>query len=117
MPVVIVVDSNVLAYRYLPGGYTADAEALLGHDAEWSAPVLWRSEMRNILAGCMRRKALTFDQPAPAGDAEVIDLKGAYLMPGLWDVHIHPDLYGEAIRCGDRHGGVGAVSPGTAGPA
>ncbi|MGE5525404.1 MAG: amidohydrolase family protein [Rhodospirillaceae bacterium] len=25
------------------------------------------------------------------GGAEVIDLKGAYLMPGLWDVHIHPD--------------------------
>lgn len=25
------------------------------------------------------------------GDAEVIDLDGAYLMPGLWDVHIHPD--------------------------
>ena len=26
-----------------------------------------------------------------AGNAKVIDLKGAYLMPGLWDVHIHPD--------------------------
>ena len=29
-------------------------------------------------------------QPA-TGDATVIDLKGAYLLPGLWDVHIHPD--------------------------
>ena len=28
---------------------------------------------------------------AKVGDAEVIDLNGAYLMPGLWDVHIHPD--------------------------
>ncbi|MCC7269379.1 MAG: amidohydrolase family protein [Rhodocyclaceae bacterium] len=26
-----------------------------------------------------------------AGSAQVIDLGGAYLMPGLWDVHIHPD--------------------------
>jgi imidazolonepropionase-like amidohydrolase len=26
-----------------------------------------------------------------AGDAQVIDLEGAYLLPGLWDVHIHPD--------------------------
>jgi imidazolonepropionase-like amidohydrolase len=26
-----------------------------------------------------------------AGNAEVIDLAGAYLLPGLWDVHIHPD--------------------------
>ena len=29
---------------------------------------------------------------APAlADAAQIDLEGAYLMPGLWDVHIHPD--------------------------
>ena len=29
-------------------------------------------------------------QPA-AGGPDVIDLGGAYLMPGLWDVHVHPD--------------------------
>ena len=28
---------------------------------------------------------------AEKGDAEVVDLEGAYLMPGLWDVHVHPD--------------------------
>ena len=28
---------------------------------------------------------------AQADNAQVIDLGGAYLMPGLWDVHIHPD--------------------------
>src|SRR3954464_2840530 len=28
---------------------------------------------------------------AQTGDATIIDLKGAYLLPGLWDVHIHPD--------------------------
>lgn len=58
----IVVDSNVLAYLYLPGDRTAHAEALLGRDPDWAAPILWRSEFRNILAGCMRRKTLTFDQ-------------------------------------------------------
>ncbi len=58
----IVVDSNVLAYLYLPGDHTADAEALIERDPEWAAPVLWRSEFRNILAGYLRRKALTFDQ-------------------------------------------------------
>ncbi len=58
----IVVDSNVLAYLYLPGEYTAAAEALLEEDADWSAPILWRSEFRNILAGCMRRKAISFEQ-------------------------------------------------------
>ena len=58
----IVVDSNVLAYLYLPGDHTARAEALLERDPDWAAPVLWRSEFRNILAGYMRRKTLTFDQ-------------------------------------------------------
>jgi len=58
---VIVVDSNVVAYLYLPGDYTQLAEALLERDADWAAPVLWRSEFRNILAGCMRRKTLTFE--------------------------------------------------------
>jgi predicted nucleic acid-binding protein len=58
---VIVVDSNVVAYLYLPGDYTEKAEALLEHDADWAAPLLWRSEFRNILAGCMRRRTLTFE--------------------------------------------------------
>jgi predicted nucleic acid-binding protein len=57
----IVVDSNVVAYLYLPGDYTETAEALLEHDAHWAAPLLWRSEFRNILAGYMRRKTLTFE--------------------------------------------------------
>lgn len=57
----IVVDSNVVAYLYLPGDYTDKAEALLEHDSDWAAPLLWRSEFRNILAGCMRRKTLTFE--------------------------------------------------------
>jgi predicted nucleic acid-binding protein len=58
---VIVVDTNVVAYLYLPGEHTAKAEALLQHDADWAAPLLWRSEFRNILAGCMRRKALSLE--------------------------------------------------------
>lgn len=58
----IAVDSNVLAYLYLPGDYTAHAEALLERDPDWTAPVLWRSEFRNILAGYMRRRTLAFDQ-------------------------------------------------------
>ena len=58
----IVVDSNILAYLYLPGDRTAAAEALLEQDPEWAVPTLWRSEFRNILAGYMRRKTVTFDQ-------------------------------------------------------
>lgn len=69
----IVVDSNVLAYLYLPGEYTAVAEALMEHDPDWAAPVLWRSEFRNILAGYLRRGKLTFEQ-AYALQSEAEDL-------------------------------------------
>jgi len=72
---VIVVDSNVLLYLYLPGEYTANAEALLKQDPEWAAPVLWRSEFRNVLAGYLRRKALSFEQ-ACALQEEAEDLMG-----------------------------------------
>lgn len=58
----IVVDTNILAYLYLPGDHTAGAEALYARDAEWAVPVLWRSEFRNILAGYLRRDQLTYDQ-------------------------------------------------------
>lgn len=58
----IVVDSNVLAYLYLPGQHTQAAEALLEREPDWASPVLWRSEFRNILAGYIRRKDITFDQ-------------------------------------------------------
>lgn len=69
----MVVDSNVLAYLYLPGEYTVVAEALLEHDPNWVAPVLWRSEFRNILAGYLRRGQLTFEQ-AHALQSEAEDL-------------------------------------------
>lgn len=58
----IVVDTNVIAHLYLPGEYTAGAEALLEQAPEWAAPILWRSEFRNILAGYMRRELISFEQ-------------------------------------------------------
>ena len=57
----IVVDTNVVAYLFLCGEFAARAEAWLRQDRDWVAPMLWRSEFRNVLAGCLRRKQLTFD--------------------------------------------------------
>jgi imidazolonepropionase-like amidohydrolase len=37
------------------------------------------------------RAILPSGEAGSLGDAQMIDLKGGYLMPGLWDVHIHPD--------------------------
>ncbi len=58
----IVVDTNILAYLYLPGEFTQAAEAMLEREPEWAAPPLWRSEFRNILAGYLRRGTLSFEQ-------------------------------------------------------
>jgi predicted nucleic acid-binding protein len=58
----IVVDTNIVAYLYLPGEHTARAEALLEQEPDWAAPLLWRSEFRNILAGYLRRGVLGWEQ-------------------------------------------------------
>jgi len=57
----IVVDTNVIAYLYLPGDRTAAAEALYREDSEWFAPLLWRSEMRNVLATQIRVGRIELD--------------------------------------------------------
>ncbi len=58
----IVVDTNVVATLLLGGPQTEKAEALLLHDPEWAAPVLWRSELRNVLSGYLRRGQLDHQQ-------------------------------------------------------
>ena len=58
----IVIDTNVLAYLLLPYEHSPQADAVFKRDPEWVAPVLWRSEFRNLLAGYVRRKTLTFDE-------------------------------------------------------
>jgi predicted nucleic acid-binding protein len=55
---VIVVDTNVIAYCWLHGERTALAHRLRQLDADWHAPVLWRSEFRNVLAGYRRDGSL-----------------------------------------------------------
>ena len=57
----IAVDTNVIAFLFLRGEFVAQAEEWLRRDRDWVAPVLWRSEFRNILAGCLRRKQLTLE--------------------------------------------------------
>ena len=69
----IVADTNVLAYLLLPYEFSPQADALFKRDPEWVAPILWRSEFRNLLAGYMRRKTLTFDQVLKIqGEAEAL---------------------------------------------
>jgi len=67
---VIVVDMNVIAYLLIDGEHTAASETLLEVDPAWAAPLLWRSEWRNVLAGYIRRgeldRAATLERIAAA---------------------------------------------------
>ena len=56
---VTVVDIDVICYRWMPSPNSAAAETALAKDPHWIAPLLWRSEFRNILALAIRKKALT----------------------------------------------------------
>ena len=58
----IVVDTNILGYLYLQGEHTKQTEKALIKDPEWVAPVLWRSEFRNVLAYYTRSKILKLDE-------------------------------------------------------
>jgi predicted nucleic acid-binding protein len=59
---VIVVDTNVIAGLYLGYEAASVAERVLARDPGWAVPMLWRHEFRNVLAGEMRRKTMSFDK-------------------------------------------------------
>ena len=54
----IVVDTNLIGYLLLTSDRSEIAELALRKDAEWAAPQLWRSELRNVLAQYVRRSLL-----------------------------------------------------------
>ncbi len=58
----IVADTNIISYLALPCEYTALAERLLLAEPEWVAPLLWRSEFRNVLALYMRKGLITLEK-------------------------------------------------------
>lgn len=57
----IVVDTNIIVYLYLPTGLTEHAERLLEREPDWAAPLLWRSEFRNVLALYLRKRLITLE--------------------------------------------------------
>ena len=54
----IVVDTNILAHFWLPSDHTELCEQLFQCDPEWVAPVLWKSEFRNVVILYMRKNLI-----------------------------------------------------------
>ncbi len=58
----IVADTNIISYLLLPTEYTNSVENLFKIDSFWIAPVLWKSEFRNVLALYIRNKTITLEK-------------------------------------------------------
>ncbi len=58
----IIVDTNILIYLYIQGEHTSSVESLIQVDCTWAAPLLWRSEFRNVLALYIRKKIISLQQ-------------------------------------------------------
>jgi predicted nucleic acid-binding protein len=57
----IVVDASVIVPLIAPHQHTAPARVAARHDV-WTAPVLWRSEVRSALIKMIRAKSLSLDE-------------------------------------------------------
>ena len=78
-----------------------------------------------LIEGNTIREVLPADAAAPAG-AQVLDLSGKFIIPGLFDSHVHREDYmGELYhqsrrdldrRAGERTQGVAREEPGRPGP-
>ena len=79
----IVVDTNVIHYCWVRGQNTEIAQAVREKDPEWHAPILWRSELRNVLTAYLRRGMLT--------RAQIVGILGAADQGLAEREHIIPD--------------------------
>jgi predicted nucleic acid-binding protein len=80
----IVVDTNILAYFYLAGERTIQVERAYARDPHWAAPLLWRSEFRNVLAHYIRKEMLSLSGAVQIMDAALNLMHGSeYDIPSL----------------------------------
>lgn len=54
----IAVDTNILAHFWLPSDHTQICDRLFQWDPEWIAPLLWKSEFRNVVMLYLRKELI-----------------------------------------------------------
>ena len=72
----IVVDTNIIGYLYLSSKRSGQVEKVLVADPEWTAPLLWRSEFRNVLALYMRREILSLRDALDIMEQAILLMRG-----------------------------------------
>lgn len=78
----IVADTNIISYLFLPTSYSEKASQLYRVDPEWSAPELWRSEFRNVLALYIRQNIVSLTEALALQDeAESLMADREFTMP------------------------------------
>ncbi|MEA3385782.1 MAG: type II toxin-antitoxin system VapC family toxin [Thermodesulfobacteriota bacterium] len=58
----IVVDTNIISYFYLNSDYSSLAEQIFKRDPIWLAPLLWRSEFRNVLTFYLKKEIILLSE-------------------------------------------------------
>ena len=74
----VVVDTNVVAYYWLPGAHTENAVALRRRTDDWFVPKLWRSEFQNVLGRYLRAGLIGLEQAKAlirSAEAELVDFE------------------------------------------
>ena len=71
-----MVDTNIIGYLYLSSDRSGQAEKALMKDDEWAAPVLWRSELRNVLALYLRKNMLSLSDAIQIMDDATMLMRG-----------------------------------------
>jgi predicted nucleic acid-binding protein len=58
----IVVDTNIIAHFWLPSSQSDLCDQLFQKEPHWTAPVLWRSEFRNVVLLYLRKDLISLSQ-------------------------------------------------------
>ena len=82
----IVVDTNVIGYLYLSSGQSLFAERALKIDSQWAAPLIWRSELRNVLALYMRKNIIKLEHAQRIMNSALDLLRGREYEVSSYDV-------------------------------
>jgi predicted nucleic acid-binding protein len=97
---VIVVDSNVIAYFFIPSEFTEASLRLLEREPRWSVPLLWRSELRNVLAGYMRGRTMSLEEASRIqGAAETLLSQSEFQMDSASVLKLVRDSACSAYDC------------------